>query len=95
MHCQVGPTLIVTVSKPDDNVIDITSKLVNFTHIDELTDITEKQKEEIKSNLVKDVGAFTKHERAAEAQRFKKRWVQSTEISNKTGENARLKETLT
>jgi hypothetical protein len=69
--------------------------LVNFTKIDELTDVTEAEKQEIKSNLVKDLVTFNKHEKAAESQRFKKRWVQSTEISDKIGKNARLSETIT
>jgi hypothetical protein len=54
-----------------------------------------KKKEEIKSNIVKDLVTFNKHKKAAESQRFKKRWVQSTEISDKIGGNARLSETIT
>ena len=39
--------------------------------------------------------AFNEHEKAAESQRFKKRWVQSTQISHIIGKNARLSETIT
>ena len=81
-------------SKPDGNVIETTSNIVNFTKIDELIDITVDQKEKIKTNLVKDIVAFNKHEKAAEENRFNKRWVQSTALTTRIGKNARLKETL-
>ena len=44
---------------------------------------------------MKDLVAFDDHEKAAESQRFKKRWVQSTQISDKIGKNKRLSEAIT
>ena len=87
-------TIFFIASKPDGNVIETTSNLVNFTKIDELSDITGDQKEEIKTNLVKDIVAFNEHEKAAEENQFIKRWVQSTALTNRIGKNARLRETL-
>ena len=42
-----------------------------------------------------DLVAFNEHEKAAESQRFKRRWVQSTQISHIIGKNARLSEAIT
>ena len=82
-------------STPVGGNISSTEKIVNFTKIDELTDVTEEQKENIKETLVKDLLMFNNHERAAASQRFKKRWVQSTQISDTIGRNTRLKDVIT
>jgi tRNA nucleotidyltransferase/poly(A) polymerase len=65
-----------------------------FSEIDKFPNFTTKQKKEIKKNLEKDINSQNKHEKSAEAQQFKKLWVQSTKVSNNIAQNSRLSEAI-
>ena len=65
-----------------------------FSEIDKFPDFTPEQKKEIKENLEKDINSLNKHEKSAEVQRFKKLWVQSTQVSDNIGKNSRLGEAI-
>ena len=65
-----------------------------FSEIDDFPDFTPEQKKEIKENLEKDITSLNKHEKSAEAQRYKKLWVQSTHVSDKIAKNSRLSEAI-
>ena len=74
--------------------IESTAYDIVFSEIDEFAYLTSEQKQETKENLVKDLESLNKHEKAAETQRFKKLWVQSTQISDKIAKNSRKSEAI-
>ena len=56
---------------------------------------TLEQKRTIKTNLEKDFKSFEKHTEAAEAQRNKKPWIQSTELSDSIAKTSRRIDAIT
>ena len=51
---------------------------------------TPEEKKEISENLEKDISSFEEHVKATENQRYKKPWVQSTELSDNIADMSRL-----
>ena len=55
---------------------------------------TTEEKEAITKNLERDLDSFLVHMEAADAQRHKKPWIQSTELSDKIGIRSRICEAV-
>ena len=65
-----------------------------FTFIEESLTFSPEQKKAITNNLKRDLKSFDEHKVAAESQRYKKPWVQSTELSDVIADISRQSEAI-
>ena len=65
-----------------------------FTFIEESLTFSPEQKKAITNNLKRDLKSFDEHKVAAESQRYKKPWVQSTELSDAIADTSRQSEAI-
>ena len=86
--CFISITIICFISESSE--VARVSNVINESPI-----FTPEQKETIKKNLKVDVESLEKHTAAAEAQRNKKPWVQSTDLSDSIARISRQKDAIT
>merc|ERR1712142_263788 len=74
----------IGIIKKSSEVLATTNDLI------QQSSYTPEEKKEISKNLKKDVESFVEHGKAGENQRYKKPWVQSTELSDNIADMSRL-----